>query len=210
MDRGMILFVGCVITFTSSWLGLIVVPQLFLGREEPAVVEEITKATYPRPLSGIEEHGRGVYMANGCIYCHSQYVRSEKLGDNSDIRRGWGGNHNRRSVSRDYLFDRPIQLGTMRTGPDLANVGTRWSDDWQHKHLYNPRMMIPGSIMPPFAFLYEVRKITGQPSRDALQLSGEWQPEEGYEIIPTGDAKALVAYLKSLNQNADLPEAHEP
>jgi cytochrome c oxidase cbb3-type subunit 2 len=210
MNRGMILFIGCMITFTSSWLGLIVIPQLFLGREEPAVVEEITKAVYPRPLSGIEEQGRDIYKANGCIYCHSQYVRSEKLGNNSDIRRGWGGNHNRRSVSRDYLFDRPIMLGTMRTGPDLANVGTRWSDDWQHKHLYDPRMMVPGSIMPPFAFLYETRKITGQPSRDALQLSGDWRPEEGYEIVPTGEAKALVAYLKSLNQNADLAEAREP
>jgi cytochrome c oxidase cbb3-type subunit 2 len=210
MDRGMILFIGCIVTFTSSWLGLIAIPQMFLGKEQPVVVDEISKATYPRPYSSLEEHGRSVYMANGCIYCHSQYVRSEKLGNNSDIRRGWGGNFNRRTVSRDYIFDTPVMLGTMRTGPDLANVGTRWSDDWQHKHLYNPRMMVPGSIMPPFAFLYEKRKITGEGSKDALQLSGDWRPETGYEIVPTGDAKALVAYLKALNKNADLPEAHEP
>jgi cytochrome c oxidase cbb3-type subunit II len=210
MDRGMILFLGCMLTFTSSWLGLVAIPQMFMSKEQPATVDEISKTVYPRPLSSLEEQGRDIYKANGCIYCHSQYVRSEKLGNNSDILRGWGGNYSRRTVSRDYLYDRPIMLGTMRTGPDLANVATRWSDDWQHKHLYNPRMMIPDSIMPAFAFLYEKQKITGQPSKDALILSGEWVPEPGYEIVPTSDAKALIAYLRYLNKDADLPEAHDP
>ena len=100
MDRGMVLFLGCMLTFTSSWLGLILIPQIFLSEEQPRVVDEISRTSYPRPMASLEEQGRDTYKANGCIYCHSQYVRSEKLGGNSDILRGWGGNYSRRSVSR--------------------------------------------------------------------------------------------------------------
>ena len=127
----------------------------------------------------------------------------------ADIARGWG---KRRSVPRDYVNEQPILLGTMRTGPDLANVGQRWSADWHHKHLYNPRMMVPKSIMPALRFLYEVRPMTdGKPSPDAIALTGAWAAEipEGSEVIPRDDAKALVAYLLSLDQSADLPEARE-
>ena len=80
------------------------------------------------------------------MYCHSQQIRSEKFGNwwdengqmktGADIKRGWGL---RRNVSRDYLHDRPTMLGTMRTGPDLANVGSRYSETWHHNHNFNPR-----------------------------------------------------------------------
>lgn len=208
MDRGMILFLGFVLTFGSSWAGLVYAPRLQLGGVDSVPAEGSAHA-YPRPRTELEERGKRVYEANGCIYCHSQQIRSTTFGNNADIARGWG---KRRSVPRDYVNEQPILLGTMRTGPDLANVGQRWSADWHHKHLYNPRMMVPKSIMPALRFLYEVRPMTdGKPSPDAIALTGAWAAEipEGSEVIPRDDAKALVAYLLSLDQSADLPEARE-
>lgn len=208
MDRGMILFLGFVLTFGSSWAGLVYAPRMQMGQIE-ATNTDSTAQAYPRERTELESRGKTVYEVNGCIYCHSQQIRSVTFGNNADIARGWG---KRRSVPRDYINDKPILLGTMRTGPDLANAGTRWSPDWNHKHLYNPRMMVPQSIMPPFKFLYEVRPmVDGKPSPEAIALTGVWAAEipEGSEVIPTEDAKALVAYLLSLDQAADLPEARE-
>ncbi|VTS02479.1 cbb3-type cytochrome c oxidase subunit II [Tuwongella immobilis] len=250
MDRGFVLFIGCTFTFTAAWLGLVVAPIYQMNNLAPQV-DENTNTNYPTPLGGLAARGVEVYKANGCIYCHSQQVRPRGFG--VDIERGWG---ERRTVARDYLYDRPLMLGTMRTGPDLANISVRQpSQDWHHKHLYNPRMMVPGSIMPSFAFLYEKRAIKGEPSINAIQgLTREWSmtpghryepsraerkqildslqpgsnldvdspeaqalvqqwlqsPEPGYEIVPTGEGEALVAYLLSLNKQAvDLPEARE-
>jgi cytochrome c oxidase cbb3-type subunit II len=200
------IFIGCVLTFSSAWFGLVFAPSAQLGSVE-AVGSEA--APYPRPRSELEERGKGVYQDLGCIYCHSQQIRSTTFGNNADIARGWGI---RRSVPRDYLNDQPILLGTMRTGPDLANVGLRWSADWQYKHLYNPRMMVPGSVMPSFKFLFEIRPMeNGQPSPEAIALTGQFQSDvpSGSEVVPNERAKALVAYLLSLKQNFDLPEARE-
>ena len=209
MDRGMILFLGILLTFSSSWLGLVFAPFVQLNNEQPQV-DDATGTAYPQPLAGLEAQGRRVYQANGCIYCHSQQVRPESFANNADIQRGWGG---RRTVARDYLYDRPHLMGTMRTGPDLSNIGERNpSPVWHHIHLYNPRITSPGSIMAPFAFLYEKRKIVGEPSDEALPLEGEWAVEPGYQIVPTSDAKALVAYLLSLKKASasnPLPEAKE-
>jgi cytochrome c oxidase cbb3-type subunit 2 len=211
MHRGMMIFLGVLLTFTSSWLGLVLAPMLQLDKQPPHVEEQAgTPMSYPRPLAGSPLNGMRIYQKNGCMYCHSQQVRSESFGNNADIQRGWG---TRRTVPRDYIFDSPVMLGTMRTGPDLANIGVRgYYADWHHKHLYNPRMMVPGSIMQPFAFLYEKRKIVGEPSADALILTGKWaaELEPGYEIVPTSDAKDLVAYLLSLDRTTvALPEAKE-
>ncbi len=204
MDRSMMLFLGCVLTFGSAWLGLVLAPYVQLDREQP-LTNDLTNTTYPQPATGIVADGRDIYRANGCMYCHSQQVRPQEFGN--DIERGWGS---RRSVSRDYIYNRPIMIGTMRTGPDLANIAVRQpSADWHHKHLYNPQMMVPGSIMAPFAFLYDTRKIVGEPSEDALQLTGSYAPPDGYEVVPTYEADALVAYLLSLDQSYDLPEARE-
>ena len=211
MDRGMVVFLGALLTFGSSWLGLVLIPMIQMDKQEPFVEDQGSGATtYPRPLSGAALNGMHVYKTNGCMYCHSQQIRAESFGNNADIKRGWG---TRRNVPRDYIYDKPIMLGTMRTGPDLANIGVRgYYADWHHKHLYNPRMMVPGSIMPPFRFLYEKQKIVGEPSADALVLTGEFAGdlEPGYEIVPTGEAKDLVAYLLSLDRTTvSLPEAKE-
>jgi cbb3-type cytochrome oxidase cytochrome c subunit len=122
----------------------------------------------------------------------------------ADISRGWGMRH---SVAEDFLWDNPVQLGGVRVGPDLSNVGMRYDANWELVHLYNPKAMVKDSIMPPFRFLFTKEKIEGARSPDALTLQGELAPPAGYEIVPTDDAKKLVAYLLSLRVNVPLYDA---
>ena len=314
------LFLGIFGTFAFSWVGLTVIPNWQIGHLNPQSDEEGTDI-YPMPQSGMAERGAHIYAANGCIYCHSQQVRADYAA--ADIDRKWG---DRRSAPRDYIFERPVSLGKMRMGQDLANVGARtpveeqnvpppgnatssgspapqggapapaaapsganpspglspaktgsppppvsplpkataspvpagssitspapttspaapspnapsaspspsamanassaasappgpaltsgesamYSSAWHHLHLYSPRHINVDSNMPSYRFLYQTRRITDAPSTEALQLTGSDAPPEGWEIVPTFDAKCLVAYLMSLNQSHPLKEA---
>ena len=268
------LFLGIFGTFAFSWIGLTVIPTWQIGHLSPESDEEGTDI-YPRPQSGMFARGEHVYAANGCVYCHSQQVRADYIAD--DIERKWG---NRRSAPRDYIFDRPVFLGKMRMGQDLANIGARapapeespapvaqgaavsspppstatspaakvpagapassspaapgvagaspaapsaqtpsapwpiqtaglppmYSAAWHHVHLYAPRSINPDSNMPAYRFLYEKRRIAGERSVEALQLSGSDAPPQGWEIVPTYDAKCVVAYLMGLNQSHPLKD----
>lgn len=119
--------------------------------------------------------------------------------------RGWGIRH---SVAADYLYDYPVQLGSLRVGPDLAAIALRYPDpNWQLLHLYAPQCKTPNSAMPSFKFLFEVRKIGAAPSPDALDLPKDFAPADGYEVVPKPEAKELVAYLLSLRADAPLYEA---
>jgi cbb3-type cytochrome oxidase cytochrome c subunit len=119
-----------------------------------------------------------------------------------DISRGWG---KRRNVAEDYLFDSPTLLGSVRIGPDLANIGVRQPDiNWHLRHLYAPKAEVKGSTMPSYPYLFEKRKTGRYPSPEALGFAGESAVEKGYEIVPTSDAKALAAYLVSLRSDAPL------
>ena len=140
-----------------------------------------------------------------------------------DMDRGWG---RRRSVARDYLLDETVMLGSMRLGPDLANVGARspgrfaapWrivnmtnaveeATAWHLLHLYNPRVHAPGSTMPGYPWLFEERAMkNGKKSGEALGIPEPFAPAKGMEIVPRQSAKALVAYLLSLRAEASLPE----
>lgn len=125
----------------------------------------------------------------------------------ADISRGWG---KRRTVAQDYIYDPVVQPGTRRAGPDLANVGapSRKPDaNWQLRHLYAPQAEVAGSTMPAYRFLFEKRKVGKVASADALKLTGEFAPPAGFEIVPTDDARALVAYLLSLHADAPLFES---
>ena len=201
MNYGPLLFLGFFLTVASSWCGLVLIPQLQFGRQQSVRIEE-TGELYPQARPGVAQQGMEIYKANGCIYCHSQQVRTEGFG--ADIKRNWG---QRRTVARDYIFDKPVMLGTMRTGPDLSNIGMRQTSVmWHMQHLYTPVVTSKGSIMPPFRFLFEKHKIVKQPSPDAVQLPPAYAPEPGYEIVPKPEAKALVQYLLSLKASAPLPE----
>ena len=123
----------------------------------------------------------------------------------TDISRGWGV---RQSVAADYLYDSPVQLGSLRAGPDLANIGARDPDlNWQLVHLYLPKSLAKNSAMPPFRYLFELRKNDGPISPDALRFPKGFEPPAGYEVVPTPEAKRLAAYLLSLKVGAPLYEA---
>lgn len=208
MNKLPAIFIGVLLTFASAWLGLVAYSVNQLGRLEP-FNDESSGAILPPQVSGLAAAGRHVYAANGCVSCHSQQVRPSFL--SSDVAKAQQ-QHSlqiRRTVARDYLRQQPAFLGNQRTGPDLSNVGLLSDDNnWFHRHLYEPSAVAPGSVMPSYRFLYEVRKISGQPSMEAVQgLTGPHAPQSGYEVVPTEEAKLLVAYLRSLKRNYPLPEA---
>ncbi len=204
MNKLTTLFAGIFGCFAFAWVGMVLIPNEDLGHLAP-VIQEDTGSSVPKADSGLIERGRRIYAANGCVYCHSQQIRPSDIEEGHN--RGWGP---RRTVPRDYLYENPPFLGTMRTGPDLTNIGHRQSsEEWHYKHLYMPWSVTPGSIMPSFSFLFEKRKIGGQPSSDALKMDAPYAALPGEEIVPTEDAKALVAYLKSRDCTYPLPEAPE-
>jgi cytochrome c oxidase cbb3-type subunit II len=207
------LLAGIFAAFAFSWFGLTVVPQEQIGNLQPEVDEE-AGTVYPMVPSGLAERGRQVYHENGCVYCHTQVVREVNAG--ADIARGWG---KRRTFAKDYIYENPIAIGYVRFGPDLSNIGSEELLDpstgaarhkdaaWHYQHLFNPRSLVKNSLMPPYSFFFNVRKISGQRSEDALALSGTDAPAPGYEVVPSADAKALVAYLQSLDRGQDLKDA---
>ncbi|MES2307638.1 MAG: cbb3-type cytochrome c oxidase subunit II [Verrucomicrobiota bacterium] len=194
-------FFKVLIGFLLGWSLLVLLPYFQFGR--PTLHEDTESGDLlPRALSGLAIRGSHVYEQNRCATCHTQQVRNQFTSDNL---KGFG---KRRSVSRDFVYQPASVAGINRLGPDLSNVALRQkSEEWHHKHLFIPQSVSPGSIMPSYAFLYEKRKIVGQPSTESLKLPSNYSLEEGYEIVPTADAKALVAYLLSLNQSYSLPEA---
>ena len=200
MNSGPLLFLGTFFALAMSWLGFVLVPNLQMGRQAQVEIQETGQA-YPSMRPGMARQGEAIYRANGCFYCHSQQVRAKGFG--LDVARGWGGRPGEvQSVDQDYLYDRPVMLGSQRVGPDLANIGLRQTNQVALlMHLYNPQAAMPGSLMPPFRFLFERRllKPGSKPSADALPASAG--AATGWEVVPTEDARALVAYLVSLHSD---------
>ncbi len=204
MNSGPLLFLGIFATLASSFWGLLLLPQLQIGRQEPVKLEA-NDALYPANRPGQARQGAEVYRSLGCVECHSQQVRPKGFG--SDFERGWG---ERRTVAQDYLYDQPVLLGSLRLGPDLANIGARQTNaTWHLLHLYRPKSTSPGSIMPPYPFLFEKRKLRRGEARspDALALNDASSAEE---IVPRPEAEALSAYLLSLHSDVPLFEAPLP
>jgi len=195
---------GVFILFGFSWWGLAVYPYLsFAGLK--ANVDPNTKAVAPPDVPGVAQQGYHVYAANGCVSCHSQFVRDQSEG--SDIDRKWG---NRRTVARDYMKVDDLFLGVSRFGPDLTNVGVRQKDaQWFYRYLYDPKLFNPETTMPRYRWLFKEQAIAGESARNALKLEGADAPGPGYEVVPTAEAESLVAYLLSLKQDYPLPEAPE-
>ena len=207
MKRSTSIYLGLLTLFLASWVVMVLIPYVQAGRLSPDIDPD-TKDQSPTAYSGLAEQGRQVYAANGCVYCHSQQVRSRA--DSADIDRGDGA---RRTVARDYVRDRAVYLGDSRMGPDLANVGVRHDKaDWYYAHEYSPASVSPGSNCAPVRFLFEKRRPAGQPSTEAIDPKAIAldMPAPGEEVIPRHDAKALVAYLLSLKRSSyKLPEAPE-
>ncbi|PRD40736.1 cytochrome-c oxidase [Phyllobacterium phragmitis] len=151
-----------------------------------------------KPYTERELRGREVYVSLGCVYCHSQQPRSPDQAPDSV--RGWG----RPAIAADYVYDAPHQLGTMRTGPDLLNVGARLpSRDWHLTHLYQPRAIFEWSIMPAYPFLFE-EKSAAAPGDVVVSLPSSFAPDAGV-VVARQVALDLVAYLLSLDRTYPAP-----
>jgi cytochrome c oxidase cbb3-type subunit II len=205
MNSGPLLFLGLFLSLATSFWGVILWPQLQLGRLDLRPIPN-TRDLYPSGRLGLAKAGADVYRAQGCYECHTEQVRPRELG--YDLERGWGV---RRTVAQDYLLDDPVMLGRLRVGPDLANIGMRQPDaQWHLLHLYHPKSEVPASTMQPYRFLFRQQRVKGGGTPDALPLSGDLAPPEGYEIVPTDQARALVAYLQSLRADTPLYETPLP
>ena len=197
------------IAFLFTWFGLVVFPWLELGHLPPIQDEGSTDIT-PWDSSGAAHAGEHIYAANGCAYCHTQQVRPETSG--ADNIRGWGTAKDgdgkdvtRRTYPRDYIWQGQVFLGNSREGADLSNVAQRFPDAAKlYSYLYDPYVLNDHSAMPAYRFLFVTQKISGQPSTDALVLPAADAPPAGYEIVPTAQAKSLVAYLLSLKKGYHL------
>jgi cytochrome c oxidase cbb3-type subunit 2 len=106
----------------------------------------IEKVDGMRPYTPLEQAGRDIYVREGCYTCHSQMIRPFR----DEVER-----YGHYSLAAESMYDHPFQWGSKRTGPDLARVGLRYSDEWHVQHLIDPRSVVPESVMPSYAFLAE-------------------------------------------------------
>jgi cytochrome c oxidase cbb3-type subunit 2 len=178
------------IVFAVSLGGLAEIMPLIFGNQVNQPAEGI------KPYPALQLAGRDVYVREGCYVCHSQMVRPFR----SETER-----YGPYSVAGESVYDRPFQWGSKRTGPDLARVGGRYSDDWHVIHLMNPRDVVPESNMPAFPWLAEAT-VDGdlvQKKMQALQTLGDPYTDadiEGAAAAVEGktELEALVAYLQGL------------
>jgi cytochrome c oxidase cbb3-type subunit 2 len=133
-----LLLMGVLTLITVSIGGLVQIVPLFTMASTIERVEGI------RPYTPLELMGRNIYVREGCYTCHSQMIRPFR----DELER-----YGHFSLAAESMYDHPFQWGSKRTGPDLARVGGRFSDDWHAQHLRSPRSLVPESVMPPYAFL---------------------------------------------------------
>ncbi|MCP4469351.1 MAG: cytochrome-c oxidase, cbb3-type subunit II [Gammaproteobacteria bacterium] len=149
-----------------------------------------------KPYSALRLEGRDVYVREGCYVCHSQMIRPFR----AETER-----YGHYSVAGEFVYDRPFQWGSKRTGPDLHRVGGRYSDDWHRVHMVNPRDVVPESIMPGYPWLEE-NALDGsdiQAKMETLRILGSPYSDDEIEAAPRAlegktELDALVAYLQGL------------
>jgi cytochrome c oxidase cbb3-type subunit 2 len=184
MNRLWVILFGAVGVLLLTSLSLVVDPYI-----EFASIPPESKL---QPYTIEQGKGREMYVSLGCMYCHSQQPRDPNFAP--DGLRGWG----RPSTPGDYAYDYPHQLGTMRTGPDLFNIGARQrSQAWQLSHLYNPRSVVAESIMPGYPFLFDVKPAT-EPGDVTVKVAAPFAPTSGV-VVAKPEALALVSYLLGLD-----------
>jgi cytochrome c oxidase cbb3-type subunit 2 len=153
----------------------------------------VEKVQGMRPYTPLELAGRNIYIREGCYSCHSQMIRPFR----DEVER-----YGHYSLAAESMYDHPFQWGSKRTGPDLARVGGRYSDEWHVRHLDNPRDVVPESIMPGYAFLAEHDLRAGDMRADLRALRTVGVPYKDADIeaanddlaaqaSPDGDAAAL-------------------
>jgi cytochrome c oxidase cbb3-type subunit 2 len=164
------------------------------------VKENVPTITGVRPYTPLEVMGRDLYIREGCVGCHSQQIRMLR----AEVQR-----YGPYSLAGESVFDRPFLWGSKRTGPDLARVGERYSDEWHRVHLRNPRTVVPESNMPGYPWLAQ-RQLTGSDIENrmrALRFLGVPYTEAQIESAPAAlkgmtEEDAMIAYLQGLGTGA--------
>lgn len=190
LEKNVILLSICIL-ITISIGGLVQLVPLF------AMEQTIEKVDGVRPYSPLELAGRNIYVREGCYTCHSQQVRpfrdeAERFGHYS--------------LAAESMYDHPFQWGSKRTGPDLARVGGKYSNEWHAAHLADPRSVVPESIMPPYGFLarrdldyadiadhLRTLRIVGVPYTDEQIGQAAADVVTQAQAEPTDDTDALLA-----------------
>ncbi|MBW6390883.1 cytochrome-c oxidase, cbb3-type subunit II [Billgrantia antri] len=173
-----------------SFGGLAEIVPLFFQKQTTEPVDGL------RPLSALELEGRDIYRREGCVGCHSQMVRPFR----AETER-----YGHYSVAGESVYEHNFLWGSKRTGPDLARVGGRYSDDWHRAHMYNPRDVVPESIMPAYPWLFE-RTLDGEDTPRKMEVlrslgvpyTDEQIANATREVRGEQEITALVAYLQQL------------
>ena len=169
--------------------GLVEIVPLFFQKSTTQPVAGL------KPYDAVRLTGRDIYIREGCYNCHSQMIRPFR----AETER-----YGHYSVAGEFVYDHPFQWGSKRTGPDLARVGERYSDEWHRAHLTNPRDVVPESNMPPYAFLDRPAKADDiEAKMRALRMVGvPYQDAEIAEAKKALEGKtemdALIAYLQGM------------
>ena len=174
--------------------GLVEIVPLFFQKSTTEPVAGL------KPYTALQLTGRDIYVREGCYNCHSQMIRPFR----AETER-----YGHYSVAGEFVYDRPFQWGSKRTGPDLARVGGRYSDDWHRVHLLNPRDVVPESNMPSFPWL-ENAKVDGaevaQRMKTLQRIGDPYTDEEinnaASDVEGRTELDAVVAYLQGLGKAA--------
>jgi cytochrome c oxidase cbb3-type subunit II len=183
--KSILLLLGIVITVAIG--GLVEIVPLFYLKST------VEKVQGMRPYTPLELAGRNIYIREGCYACHSQMIRTLR----DEVER-----YGHYSLAAESMYDRPFQWGSKRTGPDLARVGGKYSNEWHLEHLINPREVVVGSVMPGYAFLANA-KLDYRNIGDHLKVNAMLG-------VPYDDAmiaKAKTDVLAQLDEDSDDYEA---
>ena len=182
-----VILLAVLVLVTVAIGGLVQIIPLF------TIESTIERVRGVRPYSPLELMGRNIYIREGCYVCHSQQIRAFR----DEVER-----YGHYSLAAESMFDHPFQWGSKRTGPDLARVGGKYSNDWHVAHLVDPRAVVPVSIMPPYAFLNRplqyadvsrhlaALRVTGVPYTDEMVANAVADLEA--QANPEGDSAAVL------------------
>jgi cytochrome c oxidase cbb3-type subunit I/II len=200
--------------------GLVQMIPTFLVKENIPTISSV------KPYTPLELQGRDIYIREGCYTCHSQMIRPFR----DEVKR-----YGEYSKAGEFVYDHPFQWGSKRTGPDLARIGGKYSDSWHYNHMYDPRSMSPGSLMPQYVWLLDNALDTAStPAKiRAMQTLGVPYPD-GYDQVanrdlmhqadsitgnlkkdkietpPNAEIVALIAYLQRMGRDIKLEPKPAP
>lgn len=155
----------------------------------------IEKVDGMRPYTPLEQAGRDIYVREGCYVCHSQMIRPFK----DEVER-----YGHYSLAAESMYDHPFQWGSKRTGPDLARVGGRYSDEWHVQHLQDPQSVVPESVMPKYGFLADRDLEIGDPAAQLIALAAVGVPYTKADV-----ERAKADLLAQANPEADAGDLTE-